>query len=49
MLTTLLPPTAVDILTRILARDDAPVSATSRAMKVKEKILGSRPGSSWPS
>ena len=30
----LLPPTAVDILTRILARDDAPVSATSSAQEL---------------
>jgi conjugative relaxase-like TrwC/TraI family protein len=30
----LLPPTAVDILTRILARDDAPVSATSSAAEL---------------
>ena len=32
----LLPPTAVDILTRILARDDAPVSATSTAQDLND-------------
>ena len=32
----LLPPTAVDILTRILARDDAPVSATSTAQDLTD-------------
>jgi conjugative relaxase-like TrwC/TraI family protein len=32
----LLPPTAVDVLTRILARDDAPVSATSTAQDLND-------------
>jgi conjugative relaxase-like TrwC/TraI family protein len=34
----LLPPTAVDVLTRILARDDAPVSATSSAQQLLDPI-----------
>ena len=35
----LIPPTAVDVLTRILARDDAPVSATSTAAELLDENL----------
>ena len=38
----LLPPTAVDILTRVLARDDAPVSAASQARALAD------PPPAWP-